>query len=75
MDGSTTEFRVPDLIEKNDYLFRVMAVNKAGQSEPLDMEKSVTAKSPFGKGHYLSSLCKLCYKMLCDQHSLFSYVR
>ena len=48
VDGSTTEFCVLDLLEKSDYYFRVMAVNKAGQSEPLESDKAVTAKSPFG---------------------------
>ena len=48
VDGSTTEFCVLDLLEKSDYYFRVMAVNKAGQSEPLESDKAITAKSPFG---------------------------
>ncbi|KAK7507540.1 hypothetical protein BaRGS_00001475, partial [Batillaria attramentaria] len=47
VDGDVTEFRVADLIEKTDYHFRVSAVNKAGQSEPLETDKPITVKSPF----------------------------
>jgi len=38
---------VHKLIEGNDYIFRVSAVNKEGTSKPLDSE-IITAKSPFG---------------------------
>lgn len=48
VEPTVTEFCAIDLQEKSNYLFRVMAVNKAGQSEPLEMDKPVTAKSPFG---------------------------
>ena len=35
VDGTTTNFTVPDLREGTEYYFRVIAVNAEGQSEPL----------------------------------------
>ncbi|KAH9498302.1 hypothetical protein Btru_006487 [Bulinus truncatus] len=49
VDGSTTEFKVLDLIEGTEYFFKVVAENKAGQSEGLETEKPAQAKSPFNK--------------------------
>lgn len=49
-----TQALVHGLIEGNDYLFRVIAVNKAGQSEPGEASKTFTAKPRFCK------LCKIC---------------
>lgn len=49
VNASTTEFKVPDLIEGTEYYFKVVAENKAGQSEPLETEKAILVKSPFGK--------------------------
>lgn len=42
-------FRVENLIEGHDYNFRVKAVNKEGESQPLKGDYPVTAKDPFGK--------------------------
>ncbi|ESO84504.1 hypothetical protein LOTGIDRAFT_176120, partial [Lottia gigantea] len=47
--AGSTEYNVPGLIEGTSYYFRVIAENKAGQSDPLETEKPVTAKSPFDK--------------------------
>lgn len=44
-----TQALVHGLIEGNDYLFRVIAVNKAGQSEPGEASKTFTAKPRFCK--------------------------
>jgi titin len=49
VNGDMTQFQVKDLVEKSDYWFQVMAVNKAGQSEPLETSTAYTAKSPFGQ--------------------------
>lgn len=38
-----------NLTPGQDYKFRVAAVNTEGESEPLETEKSITAKNPFGK--------------------------
>ena len=42
------EFQVTDLIPGQDYKFRVAAVNDEGESEPLETEKAVKAKNPYG---------------------------
>ncbi|KAG8335958.1 myosin light chain kinase activity protein [Homalodisca vitripennis] len=44
---ATPQAVVSGLIEGNEYQFRVIAVNKAGQSEPGDASKSFTAKPRF----------------------------
>ncbi|ESO99760.1 hypothetical protein LOTGIDRAFT_141610, partial [Lottia gigantea] len=43
--AGSTEYNVPGLIEGTSYYFRVIAENKAGQSDPLETEKPVTAKT------------------------------
>ena len=40
---------VPKLKEGEDYKFKVMAENENGTSEPLETERPVKAKNPFGK--------------------------
>ena len=42
--GDITTGRVPDLIEGNQYEFRVRAVNKAGPGEPSDATKPHVAR-------------------------------
>ncbi|XP_013148822.1 PREDICTED: twitchin isoform X2 [Papilio polytes] len=42
-----TKATVPDLIEGQDYEFRVIAVNQAGQSEPSEPSDIITAKDRF----------------------------
>lgn len=42
-----TEAKVPDLTEGQEYEFRIIAVNKAGQSEPSEPSDLVTAKARF----------------------------
>ncbi len=44
-----TSVLCPDLIEGLDYETHVIAVNKAGESEPSDASKPFTAKDPFTK--------------------------
>ena len=43
-----TSYCVQNLTTGSDYFFRVMAENKAGPSPPLEMDKPVKIKSPFG---------------------------
>jgi predicted phage tail protein len=44
-----TTFRVDHLLEGHDYKFRVKAVNKQGESQPLTASDMVTAQDPFSK--------------------------
>lgn len=43
-----TEFEVTGLNPGSEYKFRVTAVNDEGDSEPLESERGVIAKNPFG---------------------------
>ena len=43
-----TSYSVQDLKEKQEYVFRVIAENDVGRSEPL-VSENVLLKSPFGK--------------------------
>lgn len=43
------EANITGLQEGKPYKFRVKAVNKEGESEPLETEKTIVAKNPFGK--------------------------
>lgn len=43
------EAHITGLIEGNEYQFRIIAVNKAGQSEPGDVSKTFLAKPRFRK--------------------------
>lgn len=49
-----TGIDVQGLTENQQYLFRVMAVNEFGQSEPLQAENPILAKMPFGELLYLN---------------------
>lgn len=48
-----TELDVKRLEEGKEYYFRVRAENKKGVSEPLETEKSIVPKSPFGKLYFM----------------------
>lgn len=43
-------FTFSGLTPKKKYKFRVKAVNKEGESEPLEVEEAILAKNPYGKG-------------------------
>lgn len=43
-------FTFSGLTPKKKYKFRVKAVNKEGESEPLEVEEAIVAKNPYGKG-------------------------
>lgn len=44
-----TKLRVVNLMEGSEYAFRVKAVNKVGESEPLEGKDSVKMKSKYGE--------------------------
>lgn len=48
-NGKDPEVEIPNLEPGGEYKFRVTAVNKEGDSEPLVTTKSIIAKNPFGK--------------------------
>lgn len=45
----THEFSVTHLLEGHQYLFRVIAENVHGRSQPLESRNAVEAKSPYSK--------------------------
>ncbi len=56
------EFLVPKLKEGEEYMFRVMAENKHGTSEPLETTKPTKAKNPYGKKNPISR--RSCLKII-----------
>lgn len=57
--GKSTEpeANISGLQEGKKYKFKVKAVNKEGESEPLESEKSIIAKNPFGKYMHMNICC------------------
>ena len=45
-------FKAGDLIEDNEYEFRIMAENKVGVGPPSSPSKPVVAKDPYGKWYW-----------------------
>ena len=50
--STTPEAEVTGLQEGKKYKFRVKAVNKEGESEPLENDELILAKNPYGKSDY-----------------------
>ncbi|KHJ84916.1 fibronectin type III domain protein, partial [Oesophagostomum dentatum] len=46
-ESKDTKFHVDDLAQGHEYKFRVKAVNRYGESDPLEAQKSIIAKDPF----------------------------
>jgi len=45
-----TTYEADNLMEGTDYRYRVVAINKRGESKPSDESDSFVAKNPYGKG-------------------------
>jgi len=62
-DVNTLTLKATKLIEGNQYLFRVAAVNSVGQSDWVELAEPVTAKQPFNPpgmvmyGQYINPGC------------------
>ena len=46
-----TKYMVEDLIQDNEYQFRIIAENKVGQGPPGPSSRPIVAKDPWGKCH------------------------
>lgn len=53
VEAHITKFCVSNLIDGNEYYFRIIAENEVGGSKPLEMVDPVLIKSPYGKNVYL----------------------
>lgn len=49
MGPDKNSFTIDGLTPKKKYKFRVKAVNKEGESEPLETEEPILARNPYGK--------------------------
>ena len=49
------KYKVTDLIEDTEYIFRIVAVNKIGEGLPGPESVPVQAKDPFGKTLFYES--------------------
>lgn len=47
-DRPRLELEVPGLNPGSEYKFRVIAINDEGDSEPLETDKGIIAKNPYG---------------------------
>ena len=52
---SDTEYKVTNLIEDTEYIFRIVPVNKIGEGQPGLESVPVQAKDPFGKTVFYES--------------------
>lgn len=49
----TLQYEIVDLVENNDYKFRIRAENQYGISDPLELDKAITAKYQFSMSIHL----------------------
>lgn len=57
--GTIPEAKVDGLIPGHEYKFRVKAINKEGESEPLETLGTNVAKDPFSKYYRLQNITQL----------------
>ena len=56
---SELKLKVEELVEDNEYIFRVIAENKVGPGEPSQPSKPVMARDPWRKYYYHADLLSL----------------
>lgn len=66
--GDETKGRVPDLVEGNQYEFRVRAVNKGGPGEPSEASKPHTARHKNCTPHSFNFYLFLFLDFLLNSH-------
>ncbi len=49
VDSHTHSYRVPKLLEGNEYYFRVLAENEVGPGHAIETHQPVEVKSPYGE--------------------------
>lgn len=59
--GECTKTKITDVQEGEEYEFRLIAINKAGPSEPSDPTQPITAKPRFCKHDFKLSFYRLSY--------------
>jgi len=67
--AGTEQFKIDGLTPKKKYKFRVKAVNKEGESEPLESDDAIVAKNPYGLFVQIYFL-----HMLLSLLTLFSFI-
>lgn len=60
-DGDTPELEVTGLEPGHKYEFRVKAHNDEGESDPLDGDRPVLAKDPFGMSTTLPKMLRIFF--------------
>lgn len=56
VDAKSTKYTVPNLLEGNEYFFRVIAVNDEGPSRPIVSTEIVKPMRTLGKMHFYNLL-------------------
>lgn len=52
MGPDKNSFTIDGLTPKKKYKFRVKAVNKEGESEPLETDEPILARNPYGNNEH-----------------------
>lgn len=52
MGPDKNTFTIDGLTPKKKYKFRVKAVNKEGESEPLETDEPILARNPYGNNEH-----------------------